>query len=129
MYECINSLGKGAACSTLDRNSRHWYAEKEKADRVETKFTSHHGSLRFIRLSFGVRNAPSFSQRTMDIIFLSVQWQLAPVYFGDIVIFLETPEEHNGHVRKVLTLPCDVGATLMLKNVDSLPKPSTNWAT
>lgn len=45
----------------------------------------------------------------------TLRWQYALSYLDDIVIFSRTPQEHIGHVRKVLTLLHDAGVTLQLK--------------
>jgi hypothetical protein len=72
--ECIDSLGEAAIFTTLDCNSGYWQIPVEPADRDKTTFTSHYGIYRFIRLPFGLRNAPGTFQRAVDIILSGPAW-------------------------------------------------------
>lgn len=48
----------------------------------------------------------------MNVILSSVEWQFALVYLDDIVVLSKTFEKHIDHVRKVLLLLYNAGATL-----------------
>ena len=115
MDECMDSLGTAKTFSTLDANSGYWQVEIDPKDRDKTAFTSHHGLYRFIRMPFGLKNAPATFQRAIDVILSSVKWQFALVYLDDIVIFSPKPEEHIEHVKKVLMLLQDAGVTIKLR--------------
>lgn len=54
-------------------------------------------------LPFGLKNAPGTSQRFManDVLVGYLQ-KFCKVYLDDILIYSATPEEHIGHLRKVL---------------------------
>lgn len=52
----------------------------------------------------------------MDVIMSSAKWQSVLVDLDDIVVLLQNANSHMMHLRKVLTLFRDVGATLKLKN-------------
>ena len=77
MDECIDSLEEAAIFTTLDCNSGYWQIPVDPADRDKTTFTSHYGIYRFIRLPFGLRNAPGAFQRAVDIILSEVKWKHA----------------------------------------------------
>lgn len=64
---------------------------------------------------FDSRNALSTIQHTMDVILSTVRWHFALVYLNDILIILRSPQEHIGHVRKVLKLLRNAGVTLKWK--------------
>jgi hypothetical protein len=68
MDECIDSLGDAVVFTTLDCNSDYWQIPVHPGDRDKTTFTSHYGTYRFLRLPFGLRNAPATFQRAIDII-------------------------------------------------------------
>lgn len=104
MDQCIDSLGEATVFSTLNANSGYWQVEIEEHYRNKTPFPSHHNLCSFVRMPFGLKNAPGTFQQTMDVIVACVNWQFALVYLEDIVIFLKTPEERIEHVRQVLTL-------------------------
>lgn len=58
MDECIDSLVKAAVLSTLGANISDWHVEVEENDCNQTAFTSRRGVYRFVRMSFGLENAP-----------------------------------------------------------------------
>lgn len=79
-----------------------------------TTFTSHFGLFRFLRMPFGLKNAPATFQRVMNIILSSVHWQFALVYLDDVIVFSKTLDEHFDHVRTVLRLLRNAGVTIRL---------------
>ena len=114
MDECIDSLGDATLFTTLDANSGYWQVEIDPADRDKTTFTSHFGLYRFLRMPFGLRNAPATFQRAMDVILASVRWQVALVYLDDVIIFSKSYRAHLEHVATVLSLLKSAGVTLKL---------------
>jgi hypothetical protein len=85
MDECIDSLGDANVFTTLDCNSGYWQIPVHPEDRDKTTFTSHYGIYRFLRLPFGLRNAPVTFQRAIDIILSGVKWKTWTMswYFPD----------------------------------------------
>jgi Reverse transcriptase (RNA-dependent DNA polymerase) len=67
MDECIDSLGDVSIFSTLDCNAGYWQIPVAKEDIPKTTFTSHEGTFWFLRMPFGLRNAPATFQRFVDI--------------------------------------------------------------
>jgi hypothetical protein len=69
MDECIDSLGDAKIFTTLDCNSGYWQIPVRPEDREKTTFTftSHEGRYWFLRMPFGLRNAPATLQRFVDI--------------------------------------------------------------
>jgi len=68
MDGCIDFLGDAKVFSTLDCNSGNWQIPVADEDRVETTFVCHEGAYRYIRLPFGLSNAPATFQRAIDMI-------------------------------------------------------------
>jgi hypothetical protein len=114
MDECIDSLGKAAIFTTLDCNSGYWQIPVDPSDRDKTTFTSHYGIYRFIRLPFGLRNAPGTFQRAVDIILSGVKWKTYLVYLDDVIVFSSSREAHMHHVDEALTLLERAGLYLKL---------------
>jgi hypothetical protein len=104
MDECIDSQVEAAIFTTLDCNSGYWQIPVDPTDRDKTTFTSHCGIYRFIRLPFGLRNAPGTFQRAVDIILSEVKWQTCLVYLDDVIVFSSSREAHMRHVDEALTL-------------------------
>ena len=61
-------------------------------------------------MSFGLMNAPASFQRCMDETLVK-QEEWSATYIDDIVMFLNSWEEHLVHVRKVLEALEKVGMT------------------
>ena len=74
MDECIDSLGDSNYFTTLDCNSGYWQVEIAEEDCDKTTFASHSGLYRFLRVPFGLKNAPATFQRAVDIILSRVKW-------------------------------------------------------
>jgi RNase H-like domain found in reverse transcriptase/Reverse transcriptase (RNA-dependent DNA polymerase)/Integrase zinc binding domain/Integrase core domain/Chromo (CHRromatin Organisation MOdifier) domain/Retroviral aspartyl protease len=115
MDECIDSLGEARVFSTLDCNSGYWQIPVDPADRAKTTFTSHEGLYWFLRMPFGLRNAPATFQRFVDITLAGLTWKTCLVYLDDIIIFSKTKEEHLDHLDAVLQRLYSAGLSLNLK--------------
>jgi len=115
MDECIDSLGDATLFSTLDCNSGYWQIPVSPEDIEKTTFTCHEGLFWFLRMPFGLRNAPATFQRTMDILLSGLKWKTCLVYLDDIIIFSKSEEEHARHLDQVLTLLAGAGLSLNLK--------------
>jgi len=74
MDDCLDSLGDATVFSTLDCNAGYWQIPVAAEDRDKTTFTSHTGLFRFLRLPFGMVNAPASFQRALDIILSGLRW-------------------------------------------------------
>ena len=89
--------------------------EIDPRDRDKTTFTSHFGTYRFVRMPFGLRNAPATFQRAVDVILAGIKWQHCLVYLDDVIVFSNSVERHMVHVDHVLTLLRSAGVSLKLK--------------
>ena len=67
-----------------------------------TAFQTPFGSYQFLVMPFGLCNAPSTFQRTMNLV-LEGLLHFCIAYIYDIVIFSKSMEEHAEHLRQVLT--------------------------
>ena len=103
MDECIDSLGDSCVFSTLDCNTGYWQIPLHEADRDKTTFCSHAGTYRFIRMPFGLRNAPATFQRAIEIILSGLKWKTCLVYLDDIIVYSTSREAHLQHLDEVLS--------------------------
>jgi hypothetical protein len=115
MDECIDSLGEAVIFATLDCNSGYWQIPVHPADGEKTTFTSHFGIYQFLRLPFGLRNAPATFQRAIDIILSGIRWKTCLVYLDDVIVFSSNRAAHLSHVNEVLILLRDAVLSLKLK--------------
>ena len=114
MDECIDSLGDAVIFSTLDCNSGYWQIPMAEEERDKTAFISHYDLYRWLRMPFGLKNAPGTFQRAADVILASVKWQFALVYLDDIIIYSKSIEEHYDHLQTVLGLVHKAGISLKI---------------
>jgi len=75
-------------------------------DRDKTTFVCHEGAYRYIRLPFGLSNAPATFQRAIDMILGGLKWKSCLVYLDDIIVFSQSAGEHVEHLREVFTRGC-----------------------
>ena len=115
MDECIDSLGDATVFSTLDCNAGYCKIPVDPADRPKTTFTSHEGLFWFLRMPFGLRNAPATFQRFVDITLAGLTWKVCLVYLDDIIVFSRSNEDHLAHLDTVLHRLYSAGMTLNLK--------------
>jgi len=112
MDNCLDPLGDATVFSTVDCNAGYWKIPVAVEDRYKTKFTSHKGFFRFLRLPFGLANAPASFKRALDIILSVIRWQKCLVYLDDVIVFSGTVDEHLQHLREVPLLLTNAGVSL-----------------
>jgi Reverse transcriptase (RNA-dependent DNA polymerase) len=115
MDECINSLGEAKIFTTLDCNSGYLQIPVRPKDREKTTLTSHEGLYWFLRMPFGLRNAPATFQRFVDITLSGLTWNTCLVYLDDIIFFSKTPVEHMAHLDALIHRLYRAGLTFNLK--------------
>ena len=77
----------------------------------------HCGIFEYLRMPFGIKNAPSHYQRMMKTIFpeeLSAGWLI--IYIDDIIICSETWDSHLSRLERVLKKIVQVNMKISLKN-------------
>lgn len=68
----------------------------------KTAFRTSFGSYEYTVMSFGLAKAPPTFYRMMNYIFSSLKNEFVLVHLDDILVFSETEEEHEEHLRLVL---------------------------
>lgn len=67
----------------------------------KTAFSVNNGHYEYLRMPFGLKNAPSAFQRVLDNVVLEHLHTFCFVYMDDIVIFSKSLTKHLDHVRKI----------------------------
>jgi len=112
MDDCLDSFGDATVFCTLDCNAGYWKIPVAVEDRDKTTFTCQTGLFRFLRLPFGLVNAPASFQRALDIILSGLRRQTCLVYPEDVIVFSRTVDDHIRHLREVLLLLENAGVPL-----------------
>lgn len=98
----LSNLGKSKLFTTLDLKSGFHQIFLSEKDRCKTAFSVNNGKYEFCRLPFGLKNAPSIFQRTIDDILRDDIGKICHVYVDDIIIFSPDESSHYKHVDTIL---------------------------
>ena len=96
--DILDTLGKSKYFTTLDLCSGFWQIEMDPATRDKSAFSTHCGLHEFVRMPFGMCNAPATFQRLMQVVLAGIEWQYC---FVDILVCSATFEEHLEHLQSV----------------------------
>lgn len=99
--------------SSLDLASGYWQAELDDGACAKLAFTTY--LFKFVRMPFGLCNAPVTFQRIMQVVLSGLEWQSCFVYLDDILIASRTFSEHIRHIREVFARLRAAGLCLKLR--------------
>lgn len=115
MDDCIGSVYKAKIFTMLDALWGFWKVPALEEDHDKATVTSPIRTLRYKRMLFGLRNAPSTFHRALDVDFSNVRCRMFLVYIDDIITFSNDREDHLDH-RHVPALLKEAAIHLKLKN-------------
>lgn len=98
----LDKLGKCQYYSTLDLASGFHQIEIDTKDISKTAFSVEHGHYEFVRMPFGLKNAPSTFQRVMDNVLREHLGKHCLIYMDDIIIFSTSLQEHLTNLSQIL---------------------------
>ena len=85
--------------STLDLRARYHHIELTTDSIPKTAFTSPSGKYKYVKVPFGLAQAPAYFQELMTGVLKDLPFAVA--YLDDIIIYSSTLEEHLEHIRTV----------------------------
>lgn len=100
--DVLANLGKNKFFSTIDLKSGFHQIPLDEPDIEKTAFSIKSGKYEFTRLPFGLKNAPSIFQRTLDDILREHIGERCYVYIDDIIIFGKNEIEHYENLEIIL---------------------------
>lgn len=112
MDDCIDVLSKANVFPTLDANAGYRHIPVAVEDQDKTTFTCHEGTLRYIRLPFGLTNAPAIVHRAIGMILFGFKWKTCLAYLDNIILFFKNAEEHLKHLEEVFEILSKAGVSL-----------------
>jgi hypothetical protein len=101
IVETLDSLGQSKIFSVLDMASGCHQIPIKPADREKPEFSCHRGHFKFVKMPFGLNNAPATYQRCIDVVLLGLKGIDCLVYLDDIICFLATIKEHAEKLRAI----------------------------
>lgn len=124
--EILDKLGKARYFSAFDLTSGFHQIPLEDKSRELTAFSSNQGHFEFLRMPFGLKNAPATFQRMMDNALRGLIGQCCLVYLDDVIIFGKNLEEHNQKLQTFLQRLRETGLQLQPDKCEYL-KPELQY--
>ncbi|MBW0582174.1 hypothetical protein O181_121889 [Austropuccinia psidii MF-1] len=116
IHETLTQLSQAKFITAMDALKRfHQNVLTENAKKL-LRIIVHCVIFEYLRMPFGIKNAPSHYQRMMNTIFpeeLSEGWLI--IYTDDIIVFTETWENHLTRLERVLQRIMQVNMKISLK--------------
>ena len=107
--EVLEGVGKAKFISKIELTKGYYQISMVTGDISKTAFICHRGKFEFLRMPFGVKNAPAVFQELMQRMFRQDLKYCTP--YMDDIIFSDSSEEHLAHIETVLTKLRDAGLT------------------
>lgn len=101
--DILDKLGHSTYFTTLDLASGFHQIELQPEDIPKTAFNTPYGHYEFLRMPFGLKNAPATFQRAMDSVLYGLQGERCFVYLDDIVVFASSLREHEQKLTEVFS--------------------------
>lgn len=107
--DTLDRIGKACYVTTPDLASGYWQVNVTFKDRSKAAFATREGLFQFIRMPFGLCNAPATFQRMMNSVLHGMIGTCVLVYIDDIIVFSDDFESHIKHVQLVLDRLMEAG--------------------
>lgn len=120
--EILDKLGKCQYFSTLDLASGFHQIEVDPKDIQKTAFRVEQGHYEYVRMPFGLKNAPATFQRVMDNVLRELIGKVCLVYMDDIIIFSTSLQEHMVNLSKVFQALSNYNLKIQLDKSEFLKK-------
>ena len=105
IQEALESLVGAGHVSCLDLKLGFWQIKMEEASKQYTFTVGNLGFFKCNHMPFGVCNAPAMFQRLMQKCLGKLNLIYCLIYLDDLIVFLQTPEEHLHRLHVVFDWP------------------------
>lgn len=101
ILETLDTLTGSEYFTTLDFCSGYHQVCIDPSDVEKAAFTAPGYHYEFVKMPFGLCNAPTTCQRLLDNILMILRMEDALVYLDDIIIYSNSVEQHTVRLSKV----------------------------
>ena len=98
--DIFSKLNGATYFTTLDLRAGYHHIPLDKPSLPKTAFNSPFGKFEYVKVPFGLAQAPAYFQELMTGILKDFPFTIA--YLDDIIILSKTPQEHLSHICMVL---------------------------
>ena len=102
IQDMVDSLAGNKFMSSLDMNNGYYQVRVKEDHQERTAFITKYGLYEFVRMPFGLCNAPSTFQRAMNLVLRGLTWKTALAFLDDVMVLGRTFDEHLENLREVL---------------------------
>ncbi|KAK3511603.1 hypothetical protein QTP70_011262 [Hemibagrus guttatus] len=99
----LEQLREAKIYTKLDLRSAYNLIRIKEGDEWKTAFLTTRGHYEYRVMPYGLANAPAVFQSFINEIFRDIMNKYVVAYIDDILIYSKSEEEHQSHVRTVLT--------------------------
>ena len=97
--DIFSKLNGAKYFTTLDLRAGYHHIPLDHSCILKTAFVSPFRKYKYLKVPFGLAQAPAYFQELMTGILKDLNFTIA--YLDDIIIFSKNPKEHLSHIRKV----------------------------
>jgi hypothetical protein len=98
--ECLDTLTGNVWLSNLDANSVFHQIRISPKDRQKTAFVTKY-DLKFVRMGFGLCNAPATFSRAMSLVLRGLTWRIVLAFLDDTLVLGKDFQSHLDNLREV----------------------------
>ena len=100
--QIIDQVGGYKYYTTLDLAKGFQKILMEPRDAHKTAFSIPHGHYEYVRMTFGLKNAPPTVERFIDVTFKNLQGKILFTFIDNIVVFADSLEEHDKKMKLIM---------------------------
>ncbi|XP_056003459.1 uncharacterized protein LOC130046578 [Ostrea edulis] len=99
--ECLDTLTGNVWFSKLDANSAFHQIKISPKDRKKTDFVTKYGLFEFVRMGFGLCNAPATFSRAMSLVLRGLTWSIVLAFLDDALVLGKDFQGHLDNLKAV----------------------------